>query len=130
MRQPDTLAEVEEELKVALDARKELGVELEDEVIESFLSRVQDTIDARVDARVSEVLRDVPTRRRLASPSSGRIAVVLGFITGSLFMGVPLADMAGSLVALVAVVTSSVLAAATLILPQGKARNELGPRPG
>ena len=122
MRQPDTSAEVEEELRVALDARKEL----EDEVIESFLSRVQDTIDASVEARVSEV----PTRRRLASPSSGRIAVVLGFITAFLFMGVPLADMAGSLVALVAVVTSSVLAAATLILPQRKARNELGPRPG
>ena len=60
MRRQDTSTEVEEELSVAVKARQELGIDHEDEVIESFLARVQDTIDARVEARVSEELRGLP----------------------------------------------------------------------
>ena len=130
MRQQDTSAEVEEELRVAVKARQELGIDHEDEVIESFLSRVQDTIDARVEARVNEALRGVPTRPRFASPSNGRIAVVLGFMTAFLFILIPLADLAGGLVALVAIAGCVALGAAALILPEGKARTELGPGEG
>ncbi len=130
MRQQDTSAEVEEELRVAVKARQELGIDHEDEVIESFLSRVQESIDARVEARVSEALRGIPARPRFASPSNGRIAVVLGFMTAFLFILIPLADLAGGLVALVAIAGCVALGAAALILPEGKARAELGPGEG
>lgn len=127
MGRQDTTTDVEDELRVAIKARQELGIDHEDEVIESFMSRVQDTIDARVEARVNEALRDVPTGFRVAAPSSGRIAVVLGFITAFLFMAVPLAGVAGGFVALVAIVVCVLFAAATLLLPSGNARAELGP---
>ena len=129
MRQQDTAAEVEDELRVAVKARQELGIDHEDEVIESFLSRVQESIDARVEARVSEALRGVPTRPRLASPSNGRIRVVLGYFAVGLALSIPIAGVAGGEVALVAVAGSVVLGGAILILPDGKVRTELGPGP-
>lgn len=127
MRQQDTSVDVDEELRVAVKARQELGLDHEDEVIESFLARVQDTIDARVEARVNEALRDLPAAPRFASPSIGRITVVLGFIAAFLFVAGPLASVAGGFVALVAIVVCVAFAAATLLLPSGNARAELGP---
>ena len=127
MRQQDTAVDVEEELRVAVKARQELGVDHEDEVIESFLSRVQESIDARVEARVSEELRGLPTRPRFASPSNGRIRVVLGYFAASLALSIPIAGVAGGEVALVAVAGGVVLGGAILILPDGKARAEPGP---
>ena len=127
MRQQDTSVDVDEELRVAVKARQELGLDHEDEVIESFLERVQDTIDARVEARVKEELRSLPLRPRFASPSTRRIAVVFGFMTAFLFVLIPLADIAGALVGLVAAVGCVALGAAALILPDGKVRAELGP---
>ena len=126
----DTSADVDEELRVAVKARQELGLDHEDEVIESFLARVQDRIDARVEARVDEELRGLPTRPRFASPSNGRIAVVFGFMTAFLFVLIPLADIVGALVGSVAAVGCVALGAAALILPEGKARAELGPGKG
>ncbi len=126
----DTSADVDEELRVAVKARQELGLDHEDEVIESFLARVQDRIDARVEARVDEELRDLPIRPRFASPSTGRIAVVFGFMTAFLFVLIPLADIVGALVGSVAAVGCVGLGAAALILPEGKARAELGPGKG
>ena len=123
MRQQDTAVDVEEELRVALDARKELGVELEDEVVESFLSRVQESIDARVEARVSEALRGVPARPRFASPSNGRIRVVLGYVVGGLALSIPIAAVAGGGVAMIAVIGCVTLGGAILILPDGKSRS-------
>jgi len=127
MRQQDTSADIEEELRVAVKARQELGIDHEDEIIESFLSRVQDTIDARVEARVNEALRGLPAAPRFASPSIGRIAVVLGFITAIFMFTIPMADFAGGLVAIVALLASIGFAGAILILPSRKARPELGP---
>ena len=129
MRQQETSADVEEELEVVLKARQELGKDHEDEVIESFLSRVQESIDARVEARVSEELRGLPTRPRFASPSNGRIRVVLGYFAAGLALSIPIAGVAGGEVALVAVAGSVVLGGAILILPDGKVRTELGPGP-
>ena len=129
MRQQDTAVDVEEELEVVLKARQELGKDHEDEVIESFLSRVQESIDARVEARVSEELRGLPTRPRFASPSNGRIRVVLGYFAAGLALSIPIAGVAGGEVALVAVAGSVVLGGAILILPDGKVRTELGPGP-
>ena len=131
MRQQDNAsADVDEELRVAVNARQELGIDHEDEVIESFLSRVQDTIDARVEARVNEAVRGLPTRPRFASPSNGRARVALGYIAGCLALSIPIAAVAGGQVALVAVVGGVVLGGAILVLPDGKARAELGPGKG
>ena len=131
MRQQDNAsADVDEELRVAVNARQELGIDHEDEVIESFLSRVQDTIDARVEARVNEAVRGLPTRPRFASPSNGRIRVVLGYFAAGLALSIPIAGVAGGELALVAIAGSVVLGGAILILPDGKARAELGPGKG
>ena len=126
MRRQDTSTEVEEELSVAVKARQELGIDHEDEVIESFLSRVQDTIDARVEARVNEKLRGLPARPRFASPSNGRIRVVIGYTAVCLALSIPISALVGEL-AVVVIVGSIVLGGVMLILPEGKTRAELGP---
>ncbi len=106
----ERLSDVEDEAKVALLARQDLGKDFEDEVIESFLVRVEDAIDARVEARVRESLQGAPMRRRFAAPSNGRIAVVLGFVTAFLIFGIPLADIAGGLMAAISVIACIALA--------------------
>lgn len=124
---PVPLSDVEDEVKVALQARQELGKDFEDEVIESFLVRVQDAIDARVEARVSESLQGAPSLLRLAAPSNGRIAVVLGFVTAFLIFGIPLADIAGGLMAAISVIACIALAGFALVLPEKESHSELGP---
>ena len=125
--QPDSLTDAKDELTVALLARQELGKELEDEVIESFLSRVEDAIDARVEERVRESLRVAPRRWRLAAPSTGRVAIALFFVTAFLMFSIPLADLAGSAVAIVSLIACIGFAAATLVLPEKDSTTELGP---
>ncbi|MCY4529388.1 MAG: hypothetical protein OXD46_10220 [Chloroflexi bacterium] len=129
MRQQDTSVDVDEELRVAVKARQELGLDHEDEVIESFLERVQDTIDARVEARVSEELRSLPSRPRFASPSNGRIRVVIGYTAVCLALSIPIAAVLGE-IAVVLIIGSILLGGVMLILPEGKARAELGPGKG
>ena len=125
--QPDPLPDVDDEVKVALRTRQELGKDFEDEVIESFLVRVQDAIDARVEARVRESLQGAPSRLRFAAPSNGRIAVVLSFITVFLIFSIPLADIAGSIVAVIILFACIAFAAITLVLPERESHSELGP---
>ena len=79
-------SEWRDELKATLGARGELGQEMEDEVIESFLRRLQSSIDEQVDARVTEAL----SHRRRAGISVGRVAVVL-------CLSIPLIAIAGAL---------------------------------
>ena len=126
----DTSADVDEELRLAVKARQELGLDHEDEVIESFLSRVQDRIDARVEARVDEELRSQSTRPRFMSPSNGRIRVVIGYTATCLGLSIPITAVAGVELAFVTIAGSIVLAGVMLILPEGKARAELGPGKG
>ncbi len=128
-QQEDTSADVEEELRVAVKARQELGVDHEDEVIESFLARVQDTIDARVETRVNEEMRNLPTRPRFASPSNGRIKVVIGYTAACLALSIPIAAVLGEIAVLV-VFGSLGLGGFMLLLPEGKTRAELGPGKG
>ena len=130
MPQPDSLADAEDELKVALLARQELGKDMEDEVIESFLSRVQDAIDARVEARVSESLQKARDRPRFAAPSSRRVAVAFGYIVAFLALSIPMAAVAGSQVALVSLFACIAFATATLVLPDGDSRAERDPGKG
>ncbi len=129
MPQQDTSVDVDEELRVAVKARQELGLDHEDEVIESFLARVQDTIDARVEVRVSEELRNLPSRPRFASPSNGRIRVVIGYTAVCLALSIPISAVLGE-IAVVLIVGSILLGGVMLILPEGKARAELGPAKG
>ena len=125
----DTSADVDEELRLAVKARQELGLDHEDEVIESFLARVQDRIDARVEARVDEELRSQSTRPRFASPSNGRIRVVIGYTAACLGLSIPIAAMLGE-IAVVVVLGSIVVGGVMLILPEGKARAGLPPGKG
>ena len=125
--QPESIPDVDDELKVALMARQDLGKDFEDEVIESFLVRVQDSIDARVEARVRESLQGAPTRLYFAAPSNGRIAVVLGFVTAFLIFGIPLADIAGGLMAAISVMACIALAGFALVLPERESHAELEP---
>ena len=129
MRQQDTSVDVDEEIRVAVKARQELGLDHEDEVIESFLKRVQDTIDARVEARVEEELRGLPLRPRFASPSNGRIRVVIGYTAVCLALSIPISAVLGE-IAVVLIIGSILLGGVMLILPEGKTRAELGPGKG
>ena len=129
MPQQETSVDVDEELRVAVKARQELGVDHEDEVIESFLARVQGTIDARVEARVNEEVRGLPARPRFASPSNGRIKVVIGYTAACLALSIPIAAVLGEIAVLV-VFGSLGLGGFMLLLPEGKTRAELGPGKG
>ncbi len=129
MRQQDTSVDVDEEIRVAVKARQELGLDHEDEVLESFLERVQDTIDARVEARVNEELQSLPGRPRFASPSNGRIRVVIGYTAVCLALSIPISAVLGE-IAVVLIIGSILLGGVMLILPEGKTRAELGPGKG
>ncbi len=128
--QPDASARTEDELRAALEARQELGKEFEDEVIESFLSRVQDAIDARVEAKVNQALRDRPAKIRFTRPSVAHLWLFVALMAIVLTFAVPLATAAGPLVALAVVLASIVFAAVILILPERRSRSEHGSKPG
>jgi hypothetical protein len=75
-----------QELTAALHARHELGERLEPEVVDSFLSQVEQAIDARVEGRL---------RGRLPSRSeSGTDVGGVWLALGSFGMGIPLTAIA------------------------------------
>jgi hypothetical protein len=77
-----------EELEATLSARRELGAELEPQLIEGFLERAGKAIDARVDTRLErKELPDEPGRH-----------VAVGVALGSLGIGIPLTGAAGGTV--------------------------------
>ena len=61
-------SEWRDELRATLGARGELGQEMEDEVIESFLGRLRGSIDKQVEAGVAEAM----SHRRRGGISLGR----------------------------------------------------------
>ena len=77
-----------EELQAALDARSELGRDLEPHLIDTFLDRVERSIDARVDARIEARLRahGALGARERASPGPSGTTVLLAL--GSMAFGV------------------------------------------
>ena len=75
------MADDREELRAALEARRELGPEREADVADAFLARIERQIDARVEARLAEK----------QPPDSGR-AFRLAVI--SLALGIPLSAIA------------------------------------
>lgn len=65
------------DLRAALEARRELGAEYEPALVEGFIERLEQTIDARVDARVAE-------SRRAAAPQQSGLdgnQLALGIVT-------------------------------------------------
>jgi hypothetical protein len=78
-----------DELKAAVSARRDLGPDYEDSVVDSFVERIDSTIAARVDARVEE--RTKALRAPIDKESSDR-AFVLGII--SLGTGIPISGIA------------------------------------
>lgn len=79
------------ELDVAIAARDELGERLEPEVIDSFLDRVETSLDARIDARIGQ-----RTGRHRSGPVD-RSKAFTARVLGSLGLGIPLTAIAASL---------------------------------
>ncbi|MQA01292.1 MAG: hypothetical protein GEV07_00720 [Streptosporangiales bacterium] len=74
------------DLHAALDARRELGPEYEGALVEGFLERLEQTIDARIDSRLAQQ----PSRPARQGMDGGQLA--LGIVTTAL--GVPLTGIA------------------------------------
>jgi hypothetical protein len=75
-----------EDLRAAAEVHSELGPGYRDAVVDSFLAKVGQEIDARVDARMT--LADNGTRRRHAPDNALRLAI------GSLIFGIPISAIA------------------------------------
>lgn len=89
--------EVATELKAALAARRELGPELEDDVLAAFLGRLENHIDARVAERVGQ-------QRERVKQSSRAEPVEVGVIAGSFALAIPLLAIAGGIAHTVGVI--------------------------
>jgi hypothetical protein len=72
-----------DELSSAVEARRELGPEYEDEVLTSFMEKVEKRLDAR--------LKDRPDSRPLPRGNPFMVPIALG----SMGMGIPLTAIAG-----------------------------------
>lgn len=80
-----------QELDAAVGARRELGPVYEDAVLESFLAKIDRSIESRVDARLD-------ARRHEGAPPpvrSGDHQLVLGIV--SLGTGIPITAIAGGI---------------------------------
>jgi hypothetical protein len=78
-----------QDIRAAAEVHRELGTEYGDAVVESFLAKIDKHIEARVEERLASVAR--PVRRPIdpARLSKYRTAFV-GFVSGSVVLGVPL----------------------------------------
>ena len=87
---PESLArkDVATDLKAALEARRELGIELEDHVLEAFLARVQQRIDAQVAEQLATIERRPPVRHLKG-------AVAGWVLPATLAVSIPLVAVAG-----------------------------------
>jgi hypothetical protein len=89
------------DLKAALEARRELGPELEDQILESFLIGLERRIDARIDERLVG-----------AKPAKKRDSGDMWVVPASLGVAVPLIAIAGGIAggpAIVAVMAAVVI---------------------
>lgn len=90
--------ELASDLRASVEARRELGPDMEDQLIESFLGRLDERIGARIDARVA---RQIPMQR--AGARGGVLhnlpepALV---VVGSLALAIPLLGAGGELAAI------------------------------
>lgn len=78
---------VSTDLRAALDARRELGPEYEGALVEGFLERLDEAVDARVDTRLAQRGADRPPARRGMDGSQLALAIV------TTALGVPLSGI-------------------------------------
>jgi hypothetical protein len=84
-----------DDLRAAAEVHNELGPEYGDAVVESFLAKIDQQIDARVDQRLASMTK---RGRRPADPvrlSKWRVALA-GSAAGSVVVGLPLTLIAAS----------------------------------
>jgi hypothetical protein len=86
-----------EEAEVALETRRELGLELEPEIVDGFVERVEQAIDQKLDEKLAK--RKVPARRAAGNEGAFIITLV------SLGVAIPLLGIAAAhgLAAIIAV---------------------------
>jgi Flp pilus assembly protein TadB len=91
--------EVATDLKASVAARRELGDELEDHVLESFLARVQQRIDLQVREQVQQQLARSADQPRALREGSGRThgAPSPLVVPAALGIAIPLVAIAGSI---------------------------------
>lgn len=88
---PDLGEDSRKELEAALAARKELGRDYEQALVESFVDKIDKQIGARVDAQVAARSR----ARGKGAKQAGEGQMVLGFV--SLGTGIPITAIAGGI---------------------------------
>ncbi len=76
-----------EELEVAIHARRELSSEHEQEIVDGFLERVGQSIDARVDERIA---------RHEDDEDEGYDGGAVTIAIGSIALGIPITAVAGN----------------------------------
>ncbi|MFI7132485.1 hypothetical protein ACIBQ1_42885 [Nonomuraea sp. NPDC050153] len=64
-----------DELKAAVSARRDLGPEFEDAVVESFLDKMGQEVDRRVDERIAQRASKAPARDQ--APDGQRLALAI-----------------------------------------------------
>ncbi|QFY11391.1 hypothetical protein GBF35_36720 [Nonomuraea phyllanthi] len=78
-----------DELKAAVSARRDLGPDFEDAVVESFLDKMGQEVDRRVDERIAQRAPKAAARDRVADGQRLALAIVsvsLGTIATILFV--------------------------------------------
>ncbi|MFE4861345.1 hypothetical protein [Streptomyces sp. NPDC056670] len=93
-------AELKKELDATLHARRELGPDYEPALVESFLEKVEQRVDASVDRRVRRQLAERQTvvargGRPDRAGSDGTFGERFGFAMVSLILAVPLSAIGG-----------------------------------
>jgi hypothetical protein len=97
--------EVVGDLRAALAARRELGGDLEEHLLESFLARVEQQIDARVDQRLKERTGSVSKRKAKDKYNPSEIlgvtfgtAIPLSFVAGIFGHGIGIAAVMAAVI--------------------------------
>ncbi len=97
---PRDLREFRDDLRASLEARRELGPEMDDMLISSFIQRLDREIDARLDARIGELSRGRAVRQRGTSGWA---------IAATMLFSFPLVGIAGQFAGAVGVVFALVI---------------------
>jgi hypothetical protein len=90
-----TRRDMQADLHAAVRARQELGLDMEDHVLDSFLNRLEQRVDAMVDARIDQKHKVVPAKSgKVPPPNEG---IILGTVGTSIPLMVIAAIFAGAL---------------------------------
>ena len=81
--------EIAEEVRVHLEAHRDLGAQYEDDVVDSLIRNIESALDARLGSKASKA-------RGSAGPSAGR-RMNLGLLAVAMALGIPLTAVAGSM---------------------------------